>query len=86
MVTTFLPCQYVPLHQWDLGKALELTMSQGNSLAGAFLCLCAEVGTGKKERKKKPVTVSVHLPDHLGYHHRLNRGAVVSQAVLQTCK
>jgi len=53
-ITISLPCQYVPLHQWDLGKALELTMSQGNSLAGVFLFLCPEDVMEKiKEGKKK---------------------------------
>lgn len=52
-ITMSLPCQYVPLHQWDLGKALELTMTQGNSLARAFRFLCPEDAMEKQERKKK---------------------------------
>lgn len=66
-ITMSLPCQYVPLHQWGLGKALDLTMSQGNSLAGAFLFLCPEEVMENTERKnrKKPVTISLHLPDHI---------------------
>lgn len=51
-ITMSLPCQYVPLHQWDLGKALELTMTQGNSLAGAFRLLCPEDAMKKQEWKK----------------------------------
>lgn len=57
-ITMSLPCQYVPLHQWDLGKALELTMTQGNSLDRAFRFLCPEDAMEKQERKKKHQTVT----------------------------
>lgn len=46
-------CQYVPFHQWDLGKALERTVTQGNSLARAFRFLCPEDAMKKQERGNK---------------------------------
>lgn len=52
-ITMSLPCQYVPLHRWDLGKTLELTVTQGNSLARAFCFLCPEDAMEKQERGKK---------------------------------
>lgn len=52
-ITMSLPCQYVPLHQWDLGKALELTVTQGNSLARAFRLSLSRRRNGKTREGKK---------------------------------